>query len=76
MIKYRIKTGDKVENEVARYKRDHYYKPQLDRMRCGCGNGDTTIEFIIGDDGHTKSYVIACCEEFEFRIKKKLGPPT
>jgi len=72
MIKYKIKTGDKTENAKARAIRDQVYK-KLKNMRCGCGGGDTIIDFIINNDGYVKGQIIACCDEFEFRIRKKLN---
>lgn len=76
MIKYKIKTGDKVVNATARIYRDEVYKPALSGMRCKNHKGDTLIEFVIDEDGHAKAEISACCDEFRLRILKKIDHPA
>lgn len=72
MIKYKIKTGDKTLNKLARGISDRY-KQDLKGMHCKkCGNGDTLIEFVEYKLTSVRPRVTACCDAFHERIKEKL----
>lgn len=75
MIRYNIKTGDKIANATARGIRDQAYKPFLKRMSCGVCREDTIIDFSLDHNGYVRSEIFACCDEFNDRILEKLNPP-
>lgn len=75
MIKYEIKTGDKVLNIQARNLRDVAFKPLLKGMNCRKCDMETIISFIESDFGGVRHQLSACCSGFEQRIKDKLNIP-
>lgn len=73
MIKYEIKTGDKVANDKARSIRDNIYKPALKGVRCRNCKTDTVIRFIETDPPmpRVKAIVDACFEAFKTEVEQK-----
>lgn len=83
MIKYRIKLGFKHLNMEATAQKKGLFQPRLKGMHCRkCQGKETVISFkevtVTGALPTVKINFIthqieACCEEFETRIRAKLG---